>query len=58
MLIWLIHLLQRARLYNVGKTASAIDGVGKTEQLHAQESDRVLSHTIHKNRLKVNKRQM
>ena len=30
---------KEARIYNVEKTASSIDGVGKTEQLHAQESD-------------------
>jgi len=30
---------KEARIYNVEKTASSIDSVGKTEQLHAQESD-------------------
>ena len=32
-------MTKEARIYNVDKTASSINGVGKTEQLHAKESN-------------------
>ena len=31
-------MTKEARIYNRGKTASLVNGVGKTERLHAKES--------------------
>ena len=45
-------------IYNKGsweKTASLINGAGKTGQLHAKNQTELLSHTIsHKNKLRMN----
>ena len=32
-------MIKKARIYNEEKTASSINGVGKSEQLHAKESN-------------------
>ena len=32
-----LYLAKKARIYNGAKTASSINGVGKTGQLHAKE---------------------
>ena len=42
-------LTKEARIYNGAKTASSINGDGKTGQLHTKQSTALLSHTIHKN---------
>ena len=42
-------LTKEARIYNGAKTASSINGVGKTGQLHTKESDwTTLSHHVQK----------
>ena len=38
------------RIYNEEKTASSINGVGKTGQLHEKNQTGLLSHTIYKNK--------
>ena len=47
-----LFLTKEARVYNGAKTASSINGAGKTGQLHVKET-RALSNTIHKNKLKM-----
>ena len=44
-------MTKKARIYNVVKTASSINGVGKTGQIHAKNETGLLSHTIYKNKL-------
>ena len=46
-------MTKEARIYNVGKTASSINGVGKTGQLHVKESNWTTFLTIYKNKLKM-----
>jgi len=46
---------KKANISNRNKTTSSKNGSGKTRQLHAQESQ-LLSHTIYKNKLKMNER--
>ena len=45
-------LTKEARIYNGAKTASSINGTGKTGQLHVKEI-RTLPNTIHKDKLKM-----
>ena len=44
-------MIKEARIQNGEKTASSINGFGKTGQLHAKETG--LSHTIYKNKLRM-----
>ena len=49
-----LFLTKEARKYNGAKTASLINGAGKTGQLHVKENEiRTLSNTIHKDNLKM-----
>ena len=32
-----LFLIKEARIYNVAKTASSINGIGETEQLHVKK---------------------
>ena len=41
---------KEARIYNVAKTASSINGAGKTGQLHVKNEIRMLPNTIHKDK--------
>ena len=43
---------KETRIYNGKKTASSLNGAGKTRQLHAKESNGLFSHTMHKNTFK------
>ena len=45
-----------ARIYNVAKTASSMNGAGKTGQLHVKEWNRTLPNTIYKGKLKIDER--
>ena len=47
-----LFLTKEARIYNGAKTASSINGTGKTGQLHVKEI-RTLPNTIHKDKLKM-----
>ena len=48
------HIITKeARIYNGAKTASSINGAGKTGQLHVKEEIRTLPKTIHKDKLKM-----
>ena len=48
-LIWAVNLIKEARTYNGRKTASSINGVGKTGQLHTRESNWIaFSHHVQK----------
>ena len=49
-------LTKEARIYNGAKTASSINGAGKTGQLHAKNEFRTLPNTIHKDKLKMDER--
>ena len=51
-----LFLTKEARIYNGAKTASSINGAGKTGQLHAKNEIRALPNTIHKNKLKMDLR--
>ena len=53
--LWSINLLQskQARLYNVGKTVSSINGPMKTGQLHVKVNEIRTVLNIHKNKLKI-----
>ena len=46
-------LTKEARIYNGAKTASSINGAGKTGQLHWKNKIRTLPNTIHKDKLKM-----
>ena len=46
-------LTKGARIYNGVKTASSINGAGKTGQLHVKNEVRTLPNTIHKDKLKM-----
>ena len=46
-----LFLTKEARIYNEAKTASSINGAGKTGQLHVKI--RTLPNTIHKDKLKM-----
>ena len=43
-----LYLTKEARIYNGAKTASSINGAGKTGQLHVKNEIRTLHKTIHK----------
>ena len=45
--------MKEARIYNGQKTASSINGAGKTGQLHVKSEIRTVSNTIPKNNLKL-----
>ena len=49
-------MTKEARIYKGEMTASSINGAGKTGQLRAEESTGLLSHTIYKNKLKMDQR--
>ena len=46
-----LFLTKEARIYNGAKTASSINGAGKTGQLHVKNQIRTLPNTIHKDKL-------
>ena len=48
-----LFLTKKARIYNGEKTASSINGAGKTGQLCVKEEIRTLPKTIHKDKLKM-----
>ena len=48
-----LYLTKEARIHNGAKTASSINGAGKTGQLHEKNEIRTLPNTIHKDKLKV-----
>ena len=48
-----LFLTKEARIYSGGKTASAINGAGKTGQLHEKNEIRTLPNTIHIDKLKI-----
>ena len=48
-----LFLTKEARIYNGAKTASSINGAGKTGQLHVKNEIRTLLNTIHKDKLKI-----
>ena len=48
-----LFLTKEARIYNGAKTASSINGAGKTGQLHVKNEIRTLLNTIHKDKLKM-----
>ena len=50
-----LFLTKKARIYNGEKTASSINGAGKTGQLLKNEI-RTLPYTIHKEKLKMDER--
>ena len=50
-----LFLTKKARIYNGEKTASSINGAGKTGQLLKNEI-RTLPNTIHKDKLKMDER--
>ena len=45
--------LTKEAIYNGVKTASSINGAGKTRQLHVKEEIRTLPNTMHKDKLKM-----
>ena len=51
-----LFLTKKARRYNGAKTASSINGAGKTGQLHGKNEIRAIPNTIHKNKLKMDQR--
>ena len=48
-----LFLRKNPRIYNGAKTASLINGAGKTGQLHVKNEIRTLPNTIHKDKLKM-----
>ena len=48
-----LFLTKEAKIYNGAKTASSINGAGKTGQLHVKNEIRTLSNSIHKDKLKM-----
>ena len=48
-----LFLTKEARIYNGVKTASSINGAGKTGQLHAKNEIKTFPNTIHKENLKM-----
>ena len=45
-----LFITKEARIYNGAKTASSINGAGKTGQLHVKNEIRTLPNTIHKDK--------
>ena len=52
----ILSLTKKAIIYNGEKTISLINGAGKTGQPSIKFETRTLSNTIHKNKLKMDKR--
>ena len=50
-----LFLAKEERIYNGAKTASSINGAGKTGQLHVKNEIRTLPNTTHKDKLKMDK---
>ena len=48
-----LFLTKKARIRNEPKTASSINGVGKTGQVHVTNEIRTLPNTTHKDKLKM-----
>ena len=48
-----LFLTKEARIYNGAKTASSINGAGKTGWLHKKNEIRTPPNAIHKDKLKV-----
>ena len=49
-----LFLTKEERIYNGAKTASSINGAGKTGQQHVKKNEiRTLPNTIHKDKLKM-----
>ena len=48
-----LFLTKEARIYNGAKTASSINGSGKTGELHVKNEFIILPNTIHKDKLKM-----
>ena len=48
-----LFLTKKARTYNRAKTASSMNGAGKTGQLHVKEEIRTLPKTVHKDKFKM-----
>ena len=48
-----LFLKREARIYKGAKTASSINGTGKTGQLHVQNEIRIRPNTVHKDKLKM-----
>ena len=48
-----LFLTEEARIYNGAKTASSINGAGKTGQLCIKNEIRILSNIIHRDKLKM-----
>ena len=46
-------MTKEAKIYNGEETASLVNDVGKTGQLHEKESDWPISQIIYKNELKI-----
>ena len=46
-------MTKESRIYNGAKTASSINGAGKTGKLHIKSEIRTLPNIIHKDRLKM-----
>ena len=46
-------MTKEARKYKGEKTVSSISGAGKTGQLHVKNEIRTFSHTVYKNKLKI-----
>ena len=49
----ILSFTKEARIYNGAKTASSINGAGKTGWLHKKNESRTLPNTIHKDKLKM-----
>ena len=48
-----LFLKKEARICNGAKTASSVNGAGKTGKLHIKSEIRTLPNIIHKDRLKM-----
>ena len=51
-----LSLTKEARIYSGEKTVSLISGAGKMRHLHVKEWNRILPNTLHKDKLKMDKR--
>ena len=49
-----LSLKKEAKIYNGEKTIGLTNGAGKTGQPPVKNETRILSNTIHKNKLKMN----
>ena len=48
-----LFLTKETRIYNGAKTASSVNGSGKTGQLHVKNAIRTLPNPIHKDKFKM-----